>query len=143
MTERQLHRATAQYFAAVLDPNLVLFVHCPNEGKRGRWAQADFKLGGGLPGVPDWMLSWQYPARGPIEETLVAWVELKSPSAPKKLPAAQEAFRERVLGLGHHHAVCRDLEAVAEALHGWGVPMRPHRMLGNGIYRTMRGSVWA
>lgn len=132
-SERALQRQVAAYFAAVLDPVQVLYFHPMNEGKRGRWAQQDFKLGGGLAGVADWMLSWKansfgwYPA--------VAWLELKSPTAPKKLPVAQEAFRQRVRRLGHYHAVCRDLDAVVAALHGWGVPTLEHTILPGGGLR--------
>ena len=142
--EQALQRQTAAYFAAVLNPALVLFLHVPNEGKRGRFAQADFKLGGGLAGVPDWMLSWRTGQDARFGEGhAIAWLELKSPTAPKKLPAAQEVFRQRVLGLEHYHAVARDLGAVAIALRAWGVPMRPHKMLPAGNGWQIRGRVEA
>src|ERR1700690_3441784 len=110
MTERQLQYAVAQYFAAVLDPARVLWFHPMNEGKRGKLSQADFKLGGGLAGVADWYLAWQWkgPDAGVIYQT-TAWIELKSTKG--RLTLAQEAFRERVLGLGHWWALRRDLVA--------------------------------
>lgn len=153
-SERSLQRATAAYFKAVLLPE-VLWFHCPNEGKRGAHAQADFKLGGGLSGVADWMLGWKksciYPADFqqspqdglnfmlnpfPFFQYMIpqtAWLELKSVTG--KLTPAQQAFRERVLALGHYHEVCRSLEAVASALRGWNVPTRPHSFL-NGVVRV-------
>ena len=144
MTERQLQRAVAQYFAAVLDPAKVLYLHCPNEGKRGKFARADFKLGGGLPGVADWLLCWSAPWRAeykalqadyPNANKRAAWIELKS--AGGKLSGAQGAFAERVRSLGHYCIVCRDLEAVEDALRVWGCPMRPHKLFGTGAVKLL------
>lgn len=142
-SERSLQRATAAYFKAVLLPE-VLWFHCPNEGKRGLHAQADFKLGGGLPGVADWYLAWQKPIAGrllPDGRSIITqcisvtiWLELKS--ATGKLTPAQEAFRQRVIMLGHHYEVCRTPEAVVAALRGRGVPMRPHSFLASGVVRV-------
>ena len=147
MTELQLQRAVAQYFAAVLDPAKVLYLHCPNEGKRGKFAQADFKLGGGLPGVADWLLCWSAPWRAeykalqadyPNANKQIAWIELKS--ATRKLSGAQEAFAGRSQALGHGFMVCRDLADVRASLDLWGCPMRPHQLFGTGAVKLLESA---
>lgn len=126
-TERQLQRQVATYFATVL-PKDVLAFHIPNEGKRGWHAQADFKFGGGLPGVADWYLSWFLYASPGIHRT--GWIELKS--ATGKLTDEQELFRYRVQRIGHLWALCRSFDAVTATLSFWGVPMRSHAMIRKG-----------
>lgn len=134
MTERQLQRAVAQYLAAVLDPAQVLYFHCPNEGKRGPMARADFALGGGLAGVPDFYLAWRW--MGPASDhpyEMTAWLELKA--AKGRLSSAQEAFRDRALALGHHWGLARDLTAVGAMLRVLEVPCRPHRIFTSGTVK--------
>lgn len=135
MTERALQSAAAQYFAAILDPAKVLWFHPMNEGKRGPMARADFALGGGLAGLPDWQLSWVSiidPGRFGIGLS-VLFIELKSTKG--RLSPAQQAFKERVLALGHHWALCRTLEQVQAALRSAGAPVRGHSFLASGAVK--------
>lgn len=131
MTERQLQRDVAAYLSAVLPPGQVLWYHPMNEGKRGRVGQADFKLGGGLAGLADFVLIW--PAAVPNAHR-VGFIELKAEKG--RLSEAQRAFMARVMVLGHAYQVCRDLDAIAQALALWSVPTRGHKIFASGAVRV-------
>lgn len=117
MSERQLQRSVAEYFKLVLSPEVMWF-HVPNEGKRGFIAQADFKYGGGLSGVPDFYLSWS----SDDLHNLTLWIELKS--AKGRLTDSQIAFRDRAAAIHQYWTLCRSLDDVQAILIGCFVPTR-------------------
>lgn len=135
--EQVLQISVAQYLRTVLAPEVVWTAI--GHGGGGRTRGALLKAMGLLPGVADIVIYWHAQKfhfhQVPVDLPAIGHIELKSTKAPKKPPPMQDAFAQRVLALGHHHAVCRSLDAVAASLALWGVPMRPHHFLKSGAVK--------
>ncbi len=120
MTEEELQIQVAQW----LNMWGVLWMHCPNEGKRSRRLGAKLKRMGLSPGVPDVLIfeAWQ---DGDFSGHGIA-IELKT--AKGRLTTQQEQWLDDLERRGWLTAVCRSLDEVmaeCEALrpiHGRGMP---------------------
>lgn len=104
--------------------NLISFCHVPNGGKRGKREAGRLKAMGVQAGHPDYMFVYNaWPKIGgiPTQEITVAYIEMKTPKAGKRLKDAQEEFRALCDDYGIPHAVCISAGEAMEQLREWGI----------------------
>jgi len=86
-----------------------VFLHVPNEGRRGHVTSAVLKAIGFKAGAPDWVFIWHNGA---------GVIELKAPG--KYLEPNQKEFKFWCDTMGVSHAVCRSWVEVFATLAAWG-----------------------
>lgn len=111
-SEKQLQTQIARFLDLSLPCN-ARFHHSPNEGKRGRYAQADLKSSGFTTGWPDIEIIWQ---------GRIYFLELKSEKG--RVSPAQAECHAGLIAAGAPVAVVRSLEEAVARLIEWGVPLR-------------------
>lgn len=107
-----LHVAVADYFRAVLPPEVV-WLHIPNGEKRDKATAALLERMGVLAGAPDFLLLY-----GETSHAL----ELKSGGG--KLSPAQLEFMRRAEAQGCMTAAAYSVDEVEATLRRWGIPVR-------------------
>lgn len=98
-------------------PAHVLWTALDHAAKLSRRQGGERKARGVVRGIPDYL--FVLPPEGQA-----AFIELKS--ATGRLTPEQRVWREYLLRSGAHHAVCRSLDDVCEALASWGVGLKFH-----------------
>lgn len=112
VAERAIHVQVVDFLALAL-PSDAMFVHVPNEGKRGFQAQRDFKELGSVTGFPDLIIAHQGRA---------FCIELK---AANKYPTPEQRIaHQRLRDARVPVVVAHSLTDVILALESWGVPLR-------------------
>lgn len=112
--ETALAGAITKFLDLALPDGAVHF-HVPNEGRRTKHEQAEFKACGGKAGIPDrWVL---YAGRS------LPWEEK---SANGRLSASQREMFPRVAGALHMPGIpeVRSVEDAERVLRSWGIPLR-------------------
>jgi hypothetical protein len=107
-----LHVAIADYFRAVLPPEVV-WLHVPNGEKRDKATAALLERMGVLAGAPDFFLFWPAGAIG---------LEVKAPSG--RFSPEQSDVAHRLAGCFVRVFLVRSVPAVEATLKLLGVPMR-------------------
>ena len=116
---RRDYNAEARPQAAIVEyvrwvrPDICIF-HVPNGGLRSKSEAARLKWMGVLPGVYDLVLILPWGRS--------AYWETKTSSG--SLSAEQKAFRDKLIALGHQHAVVRSIDDARRELAALGIKTR-------------------
>lgn len=111
--ESQFQKAAMEYLRLVLMPPAFAF-HVPNEGKRSKWAGAELKKQGMLPGAPDILIF--YP------NGKVIGFELKS--ATGTMTQGQKDFQAMAGQCGVPVTTIRTIDELEQTLSFCSVPVR-------------------
>jgi len=111
--EEDLQRAVVAFLAAVLPADAVCWATPNQRGTRKRWEMGVLKALGVRAGVPDLFVLYDGQLIG---------IELKA--AKGRLSEAQTAFQATMVRAGAVVAVCRSVDAVADALAYADVPLK-------------------
>jgi len=98
-SEHKLQVALIDYLALALRPELEVRA-IPNGGIRHKGVAQRLKDEGVRRGTPDIFIC--------LPEGRIAWLEMKAKAGT--LSPEQKAFRDKVLALGHHHAVAKTID---------------------------------
>jgi hypothetical protein len=111
ISEHQLQRAVADYLDRAL-PEDAFWTSIDSAG-RGPIQGARMKRRGVKRGLLDALIIWR---------DVTIWLELKSGKG--RVTPEQAAFMRIALDAGHFATLCRSVDAVADALRFYGVPLR-------------------
>lgn len=103
-----------QFLELALPEDAVAF-HVPNEGRRTKHEQAEFKACGGIAGIPDRWVLWNGRA--------LAWEEK---SATGRLNASQRMMFPAIAAALHIPEIpdVRSVEDAERVLRSWNIPLR-------------------
>jgi hypothetical protein len=129
-------KSVVPYLAAVLDPDLTIFLHVPNGGARSPVEAAIFKAMGVRAGWPDiTVLALSGVRYAGVTLLGACLIELKRDDGKGDLTDSQrELYPEIERRLRKKVHVCESLEQVRSALEADDIPMRPHTLWPTGGY---------